>query len=111
MKLYCLESSPNRVMQVANETYVFFDIEKVMVKDMETEEDVERWNCSYVKLLDDVTYDKLVSALVCAKYTMDAQYAILANFADKGTSEEFEAFQSWRSEAKEIASEVLDALV
>lgn len=110
MKLYCLESAPNRVMQVANETYVFFDVEKVSVKDMETEEDVDRWNCSYVKLLDELTYDKLVSALVCAKYTMDAQYAILANYADKGTSDEYEAFQAWRAEAKSIASEVLDAV-
>ena len=55
------------------------------------------------------TYDDFTAGLVRTKYSQNQVEAILANHGD-GESDheaEFEAYQAWRKEAKQIATEIL----
>ena len=55
------------------------------------------------------TYDDFTAGLVRTRYSQNQVEAILANRGDgdEAHEAEFEAYQSWRKEAKEIAQEVL----
>lgn len=70
-----------------------------------------------VRLQGELSYDKVVAAIVNAKYSQDDQTAILMNAMnpnilseekDAANWEEMKEFQAWRDEAKEIASIVMD---
>lgn len=55
------------------------------------------------------TYDDFTAGLVRTRYSQNQVEAILANRGDGDETHEaeFEAYQSWRKEAKEIAKEIL----
>lgn len=55
------------------------------------------------------TYDDFTAGLVRTRYSQNQVEAILANRGDGDEvhEAEFEAYQSWRKEAKEIAQEIL----
>lgn len=55
------------------------------------------------------TYDDFTAGLVRTRYSQNQVEAILANRddGDETHEAEFEAYQSWRKEAKEIAKEIL----
>ena len=57
----------------------------------------------------EATYGAFTAGLVRLKYSQDEVEAILANRGDGDETHEaeFEAYQSWRKEAKEIAKEIL----
>ena len=72
-----------------------------------------------VRLEGELTYDKIVSAIINAKYSIDDQTAILMNAMNPNLlTEEKEAnyyqemkdFQAWRDKAKNIASVIMDKL-
>lgn len=72
-----------------------------------------------VRLEGELTYDKIVSAIINAKYSIDDQMAILMNAMNPNLlTEEKEAdyyqemkdFQAWRDKAKNIASVIMDKL-
>ena len=72
-----------------------------------------------VRLEGELTYDKIVSAIINAKYSIDDQTAILMNALNPNLlTEEKEAdyyqemkdFQAWRDKAKNIASVIMDKL-
>ncbi len=56
-----------------------------------------------------LTYDDFTAGLVRTKYSQNQVEAILANRGDgdKSHEAEFEAYQAWRIQAKQIAQEVL----
>ena len=55
------------------------------------------------------TYDDFTAGLVRTRYSQNQVEAILANRGDgdENHEAEFETYQSWRKEAKEIAKEIL----
>lgn len=55
------------------------------------------------------TYDDFTAGLVRTRYSQNQVEAILANRGDGDSDHdaEFEAYQAWRKEAKEIAKEIL----
>ena len=55
------------------------------------------------------TYDDFTAGLVRTRYSQNQVEAILANRGDGDETHEaeFEAYQSWRKDAKEIAKEIL----
>ena len=72
-----------------------------------------------VRLEGELTYDKIVSAIINAKYSIDVETAILRNAMNPNPlTEEKEAdyyqemkdFQAWRDKAKNIASVIMDKL-
>ena len=72
-----------------------------------------------VRLEGELTYDKIVSAIINAKYSIDDQTALLMNAMNPNLlTEEKEAdyyqemkdFQAWRDKAKNIASVIMDKL-
>ena len=72
-----------------------------------------------VRLEGELTYEKIVAAIINAKYSPDDQTAILMNAINPNyLTEEKEAayyqemkdFQEWRDKAKEIASTIIKGL-
>lgn len=110
MKLFNLDAKPNVAAIVGGYMYVYFGEEAIQTTDPETGEEKTVWNCSYVTVLVMANYGDIVSAVICDRYTMNDQYAILANHASNpdGTKAEYEAFQAWRAEAKRIAKAALE---
>lgn len=70
-----------------------------------------------VRIEGELTYDKVVAAIINAKYSIDDQTAILMNamntdYLSEGKEaayyQEMKDFQAWRNKAKEIASIVVE---
>lgn len=95
-----------QVMREGIITRIYFDY-ATEEKEM-NDENVTFLTAENVDIEGAVEYGKIVSAIVRDRYTADDVEAILANFADKGSDETYEAFQSWRNRAKEIAHAVTD---
>ena len=65
-------------------------------------------NCKEeVLVCNNATYDKMVSACIAIKYSMDAQLALLYNYQkDAATyAEPVEEYQNWRTYCKSAAKE------
>lgn len=110
--MYGLESQPEAAIVVASQMHVFFGAEQKQATDPETQEEKTVWSCSYVTVPATADYGDIVSAVIGERYSMDDQYAILANHADnpEETKAEYDAFQAWRAEAKQIAKAALTYL-
>lgn len=88
-----------------------WDINQVTVKntDPQSHEETEHteWQCYEVEIAEGTQplYPALVSAIISAEYTIDAQIAILANRGDENPEHdaEYEAFEQWRTHAKKVA--------
>ncbi|MDE5749512.1 MAG: hypothetical protein K2H87_01935 [Duncaniella sp.] len=79
----------------------------------ETEATGYTHRCKSATLLPGVwNYDSIVDALVTAEYPRDKMDAVVNNYiadpADPEHLAEFNAMQSWRTKAKQLAKEVLD---
>lgn len=104
---------------------VFFDIEEapapIAMEGEEQGENPKTYNCEQVDVKTGRTYGDIVSAIVNDKYSPDDVQAIIANYTEIGSlspynateekaeeyTEEYDAYQSWRKKAKEIAEQVL----
>lgn len=88
----------------------------------EGEETTDIYNCESVDVKGR-GYGDIVSAIVNDRYSSDEVQAVMANYAEAIDAEsditaekraeyleEYEAYQSWRKHAKEIAAEVISNL-
>lgn len=85
----------------------------------ETTEEQEVYEAYVVRVEQPLGYDKVVNAIVSAAYPSDKMQAIINNHLldseddddYEAHTEEFEAMQQWRKHAKEVAREVIAAMV
>lgn len=85
----------------------------------ESAEQQEVYEAYVVRVEQPLGYDKVVSAIVSAAYPSDKMQAIINNHLldseddddYEAHTEEFEAMQQWRKHAKEVAREVIAAMV
>lgn len=85
----------------------------------ERAEQQEVYEAYVVRVEQPLGYDKVVSAIVSAAYPSDKMQAIINNHLldseddddYEAHTEEFEAMQQWRKHAKEVAREVIAAMV
>lgn len=111
---------------------VFFDFQECQPEPISKEEEeagieIERptlYECEQVDVTTGRTYGDIVSAIVNDKYSPDDVQAILANYTEIGSispynateekaeeyTEEYDAFQSWRKKAKDVAQIVLEII-
>ena len=88
-------------------TLVNYNVEEVQRQITEGETTTE-WQADTVEVHNPVTYPSLVSALIRTRYTADQVEAIMLNGGDTHEHKaELEALQQWRTEAKQIAKQVL----
>ena len=72
---------------------------------IETEDDTIRCEESTI-FIEDVTYDKLVSACIGVKYTIDAQLALLYNYQQDQLAyqDQMNEYQAWRTYCKDACN-------
>ena len=84
-----------------------------------TAEQQEVYEAYVVRVEQPLGYDKVVNAIVSAAYPSDKMQAIINNHLldseddddYEAHTEEFKAMQQWRRHAKEVAKEVIAAIV
>lgn len=109
------DATPATVQVLGSKSNLFylvsFDTEKLTGTDSEGNE-TESYKSAFVKV-SDLDYSTLMDAIVRSKYSASDIEAILLNYqqmsitdADKKTEyqNEYDALQSWRAHAKEIAA-------
>lgn len=87
-------------------TRIYFDYEHI-TKTIDGET-IEQLVCENVDLVGAIDYGKVVSAVVRDKFSADSVEAILANHAEGTHQEDYDAYQEWRTKAKQIAHTVTD---
>jgi len=98
------DTKPKQFIKARDKTLFNFNITKT------TKEDIDgtsrpSFDFEYVEIKGDVTRDKLVTAMIRDKYSIDEEFALINNkFKNKDkTDPEYDNYQSTRAVVKEIA--------
>lgn len=75
------------------------------------QEDGNNVTFEVAKVIGELTYDKIASAIISAKYPADKMQAIINNYLldseNQNAIEEFNQMQNWRKYAKSYAKELI----
>lgn len=116
MRKSTFNEEPELVVCEGAQVRVNFDVEEVTVtaSDEDGNEATTAYEAYVVRVAHPVTRDRVIDAIVSAAYPSDVMQAIVNNHlldeTDEDHEAEFAAMQEWRSKAKEVATEVIEAL-
>jgi hypothetical protein len=92
---------PERFVRSGGKTQFNYNIRQVTVEDLEGITRMS-YEYDYVEIEGEVTRSKLIDAVISAKYSKDAEIAMINNFLINKDVDEYKAYQSFRAEVKKI---------
>lgn len=100
------DTYPESTVQSAGKTQVRYNIIETPRTEMDGTTRIA-YDYDYVEIEGEVTRAKIINAIIASSYPKDAEIAMINNeLASPGTAE-YAEYQALRTQAKEIADEVL----
>lgn len=118
MKKSEFDNRPDLVVNEGSQVRISFDaeqVEKEIQPAGEGQPTVRQiWEAYVVRVEEPLTRSRVIDAIVTAAYPNDVMQAVqnnyLANPKDTDAKAEMNAMQAWRTHAKEVATQVMEAV-
>jgi hypothetical protein len=75
-----------------------------------TNEGKKSYNCDQAVIWNEPTKDRIISAIIRESYTQDQAEAIIANYLDGRSVDEYANFQTFRKTAKSVANSLINII-
>lgn len=102
------DTHPPAQIKSRGKTQVNFNVREVEITDEIDSKPRTAYEYDVVIIEGEVTRDKIVSAILTAEHSIDAQVAIVLNKMNGKSITEYTAYQAKRTKAKEIADTITE---
>lgn len=100
------DTIPEPLIKSRGKTQINHNVEEITVEDPDGKQRTA-YEYDMVEIDGEVTRDKIISAILTMEYPVDAQLAILFNNAMAKDVADYDAYQTKRAQAKNIADSII----